>query len=108
MKKTVRDLSRKWLDSETWALILSAYEKSGLSVKDFCASQGISVASYYRWQKRLRGEKQEFGTHFSPISIQAKSGGRVEMELPEGVVLRFMDLPPVEYVRSLSSEFSGG
>ncbi|MBK6933511.1 MAG: hypothetical protein IPH12_22660 [Saprospirales bacterium] len=82
------------------ALLLSAYEKSHLSVKDFCASQGISAASYYRWQKRLRRDKETDSALFSPIDIQSKSTGMIAVALPGGVVLRFEDLPPVEYLRS--------
>ena len=107
MKKAVTAQSRKWLDADSWSLLLSAYEKSHLSVKDFCASQGISAASYYRWQKRLQSDKETDRAHFSPIEIQAKSTGGIVLELPGGVVLRFEELPPVAYLRSLSSMFSG-
>lgn len=106
MKKAIRALSRKWLDADSWALLLSAYEKSHLSVKDFCSSQGISAASYYRWQKRLRSDKGTDSTHFSTIEIQGKSTGSIVVELPGGVILRFEELPPVAYLRSLSSMFS--
>lgn len=104
MKKAVRELHGRRLDSDMWALLLSAYEKSNLSVKDFCASQGISVASYYRWQKRLQSDKDAL---FSPIQIQTKSIDSILVELPGGVVLRFAGLPPVDYLRRLSSQFSG-
>lgn len=107
MKKAVTELSGRWLDAETWSVLLSACEKSALSVKDFCASQGISAASYYRWQKRIQSEKETDRALFSPIEIQAKSVDRVLVELPGGVVLRFAELPPVEYLRHLSSQFSG-
>lgn len=108
MKKADTPLSRKWLGADTWALLLSAYEKSNLSVKDFCASQGISAASYYRWHKRLRSDRETDKVLFSPIEIQTKSSGSIEVELPGGVVLRLEGLPPVDYLRSLSLLFSGG
>ena len=107
MKKAVTELSGKWLDSDTWALLLSAYEKSNLSVKDFCASQGISTASYYRWQKRIESAKETASALFNPVEIQSKSVDSVLVELPGGVVLRFAALPPIEYLRRLSSQFSG-
>lgn len=107
MKKAVTELSGKWLDSETWSLILSAYEKSNLSVKDFCATQGVSVASYYRWQKRIQSEKETDSRLFSPVKIQPKSVDLVVVELPGGVILRFGELPPVDYLRQLSTQFSG-
>ena len=106
MKKADTALRRKWLGADTWALLLSAYEKRNMSVKDFCASQGISAASYYRWQKRLRIDRATDKVLFSPIEIQTKSSGGIVVELPGGVVLRFEELPPVAYLRSLSSMFS--
>jgi len=104
MKKASTKTSRSRLDSATWSLLLEAQRESGLSVKDFCMSQGISAGTYYRWQQRLRSDD---GAQFSPIEIQAKSGVSIVVELPGDVVVRFGDLPPVEYLRSLSSMFSG-
>lgn len=106
MKKSVTALSRKWLDAQTWERLLSGYEQSDLSVKEYCARHGVSAASYYRWQKRLRGEIA--GALFSPIEIGAGPIEEpIEVELPGGVVLRFGALPPVDYLRSLSLMFSG-
>jgi hypothetical protein len=90
-------------DSAKWTLLLEAQRGSALSVKDFCASQGISAGNYYRWQQRLRDHD---GARFDRIEIQAKPGGSIAVELPGGVVLRFGELPPVEYLRSLSSMYS--
>ncbi|MBK6932891.1 MAG: hypothetical protein IPH12_19290 [Saprospirales bacterium] len=107
MKKSLSKTRRKWLDASSWALLIESYGSSELSVKDFCASQGVSVASYYRWQNRLKEDKHADSTLFSPIEIQSKGKGGIVVELPGGVVLRFEALPPVEYVRSLSLTFSG-
>ncbi|HMU72142.1 MAG TPA: hypothetical protein PKL15_07835 [Saprospiraceae bacterium] len=106
MKKSVTALSRKWLDEQTWAGLLSGHDPGKLSVKEYCARQGVSAASYYRWQKRLGGEKE--GELFNPIEIGAgRIEASVELELPGGIVLRFGALPPVDYLRSLSVSFSG-
>ncbi len=105
MKKSVTRTSRSRLDADSWALLLSGHEESGLSVKEYCATQGISSASYYRWQKLL---KQEQGVGFSPIEIETRPVGCLVVELPSGVALRFSELPPVAYLRSLSSSFSSG
>lgn len=107
MKKVVTELSRKWLDAQTWDRLLSGHDPGKLSVKEYCSRHGVSSASYYRWQKRLRGEKG--GELFSPIEI---GGGpieeSIEVDLPGGIVLRFGALPPVDYLRSLSLVFRGG
>ena len=77
------------------------------SIKDFCKAHGIKEASYYYWRKRLGGKEVKGDSLFSPIEIQAKPGSSVVVELPGGVILRFGDLPPVEYLRRLSITFSG-
>ena len=105
MKKSLKRTSRSRRDAGSWAVLLAGHEESGQSVKEYCAAQGISSASYYGWQKRL---KQEQGVGFSPIEIETRPVGGVVVELPGGVALRFRELPPVEYLRSLSSSFSGG
>ena len=105
MKRPLTRTSRSWRDAGSWARLLAGHQESGQSVKEYCAAQGISAASYYRWQNRL---KQEPAVGFSPIEIEAKPVGGivVEVELPGGVALRFSELPPVAYLRSLSSSFS--
>lgn len=89
-------------------MLLEVQEESDLSVKDFCASQGVNVASFYQWRKRLLGGKAMGNALFSAIEIQSKPLGGILVELPGGVVLRFSGLPPVEYLRSLGSVFNGG
>ena len=104
MKKSLTRKGRSWRDAASWAELLAGHEDSGLSVKEYCATQGISAASFYRWQKRL---KQEEVVGFSPIEIETKPVGGLVVELPGGVALRFSELPPVAYLHSLSLSFSG-
>ena len=107
MKKGIREPKRPRLDAATWSMMLEVQESSNLSVKDFCISQGISVASFYQWRSRLQGGQVADGCLFNPIEIQAKPSGIITVELPGGVLLRFSQLPPVDYLRDLSSKFSG-
>ena len=44
----------KAIKSEQWRERLTAQERSGLSVKEFCKEQGLTRASFYAWRKRLR------------------------------------------------------
>ncbi|MGO8670943.1 MAG: IS66 family insertion sequence element accessory protein TnpA [Capsulimonadaceae bacterium] len=37
-----------------WQELLDDQPKSGMSVKEWCASEGISTQTYYYWRKQLR------------------------------------------------------
>lgn len=37
-----------------WADRISAQQRSGTSVKQFCRDQGLTECSFYAWRKRLR------------------------------------------------------
>ena len=107
MEKAAIKSRRPRKDSAFWARQMELHKSSGGSIKAYCLSQGLSAASFYKWRKRL-GEDTEMGTAlFSPISLESKSMGSVEVALPGEIVLRFSSLPPVEYLRHLSSTFSG-
>ena len=36
-----------------WRLVIESYQASGLTVKDFCKQEGLSLSSYYLWRKKL-------------------------------------------------------
>ena len=38
---------------EFWHLVIESYQASGLTVKDFCRQEGLSISSYYLWRKKL-------------------------------------------------------
>ena len=38
-----------------WAERIRRRRESGLTVAEFCEWEGMSVASFYNWQKKLRG-----------------------------------------------------
>ncbi|GIW91532.1 MAG: hypothetical protein KatS3mg109_1964 [Pirellulaceae bacterium] len=46
------DRSRKCRE---WTNRLSRFEKSGLSVAEFCRREQVSVATFYYWKRRLHG-----------------------------------------------------
>jgi hypothetical protein len=39
---------------DLWRQRLARFERSGLSVPDFCAAEGLSAPSFYAWRRRLR------------------------------------------------------
>jgi hypothetical protein len=58
--------------SEQWRERLSAQERSGLSVKQFCRERGLKDCTFYAWRKRLR-EK-------GPVRFALVERGRVWQE----------------------------
>jgi hypothetical protein len=47
-------VARKLARDENWRARISAQERSGISVKQFCKQQGLTEQSFYYWRKRLQ------------------------------------------------------
>jgi hypothetical protein len=81
---------------QTWAERLARFAAAGLSTAQFCAAEGVSVASFYLWKRRLAvtappagpaSAGQQSGPRLLPIRL-ADPGSAVELVLPSGAVLR--------------------
>ena len=84
-----------------WQARLESCKKSDLDVGEFCLREGVSRSTFYRWKQRLedgipaslespaarREQTEPRKPLFVPVSV--KSSHVVEMELPNGGVLRF-------------------
>lgn len=47
--------SRRSLEKEAfWRLVLSEQQQSGLSIRAFCAEEGLSEPSFYAWRREIR------------------------------------------------------
>jgi transposase-like protein len=84
-----------------WQSRLECQKTSGLSIDDFCAREGVSRSSFYRWVGRLQNgipesiageeetpvqaEAETARPNFLPVSLKASP---VEIELPNGGVVR--------------------
>ncbi len=82
-----------------WQERLASREASGLSIDEFCADEGISRSTFYRWVQRLKdgvpdAVKEEGASltladiaepKFLPVSVTASP---VEIELPNGGLVR--------------------
>ncbi|MHC4181603.1 MAG: IS66 family insertion sequence element accessory protein TnpA [Planctomycetota bacterium] len=82
-----------------WQERLASREASGLSIDDFCAEEGVSRSTFYRWVQRLKdgipdAVKEEGASltladiaepKFLPVSVTASP---VEIELPNGGLVR--------------------
>ena len=76
-----------------WRERLDRFERSGLTVQAFCRREGVAVATYYQWRRKMcDGAAQTAPRSFLPITL-ARSGPiggaeRVEIELPSGSIVR--------------------
>jgi len=48
---------RRRLDERTWSELLRRFDASSQTVQGFCAREGLSPSSFYRWRERI----QRFG-----------------------------------------------
>lgn len=48
-----------------WREILGRQAESGVSIREFCATEGLSEPSFYLWRKRLRQVANEEGNRRS-------------------------------------------
>jgi len=86
-------------DYLVWQERLANREASGLSVGEFCAEEGVSRSTFYRWARRLKEgipeavkkeqaplpSAEDAKPKFLPVSITASP---VEIELPNGGLVR--------------------
>jgi hypothetical protein len=53
-----------------WSERIRRRRKSGLTVAEFCEWEGVSAASFYNWQKKLRGTK----SRRQPVELATPEG----------------------------------
>jgi hypothetical protein len=84
----------------TWQRHLDDQLSSGLSQRDFCASRGLSLASFGYWKKRLAkvDSASASGPLFLPVrperprfeSVRLSHPGGLTIEIPIGSDLRWI------------------
>jgi transposase len=83
-----------------WRMQVRRWRTSGLSVRDFCAEQGLSEPSFYAWRRTL-AEREATAVQFVPVTVTPEvtpevktragadgSAGAVELLLGGGRRLR--------------------
>jgi hypothetical protein len=85
-----------------WDALITAFEDSGLTQSAYCLKHGVSLGSFrkyfYAARKFAREEEGFTQLTFSetPDALQA-----VELQLPNGILLRFSGLVSPEYLVTL-------
>ena len=77
---------------QTWIDRLQRFASADLSVSQFCAAEGVSLAAFYSWRRRLRPqghapEPAPTAARLLPVRLQAPAAA-LEVALPAGAVLR--------------------
>ncbi len=74
-----------------WRKAIRDRAKSGQSVREFCLSLGVSVASFYGWRKEI-AKRDGAGVEPSPaatfVPVRVFNAAVVEVVLVSGVIVR--------------------
>ena len=79
-----------------WREAIERQQASGQSIVGFCGQEGLSLASFHAWKRRLRRPQRETGrrsTKHALVPVQlvsdpARGAGNMEVQWPSGVMLR--------------------
>jgi len=84
--------SRKRRSRAEWTEILSRFASSGLTTREFCRRERLSLSSFQRWRSRLGSTiaSAEFVELVPTESVTAPATDwTIEIALPNGAQLRF-------------------
>ncbi len=76
---------------EEWREIVQRFEASGQSQHEFCKSEGLTLASFTRWRRRLQASATPAAIDHGFVEIAracTTPTWTIELELPGGGVLR--------------------
>jgi hypothetical protein len=76
-----------------WRLRMQRFQRSNVSVVEFCEDEAVSTASFYLWRKKLTqpiagDDADQVGSHFAPVrvvgapSLVAQLPGGTRLEIP--------------------------
>jgi transposase-like protein len=95
---------KKQRTEEEMGRVLSAFDGSGQSVREFCAASGMAEHLLRYWLKRREkgsgGLPTEASPGFSELKISPKAGG-FGLVLPQGLRLGIDGMAPQELARLL-------
>jgi transposase-like protein len=84
--------------------LIEQWQSSGQTQKAFCAAHDISVSVLAYWLRRYRDHHADLSDEsagFVAVRVSASGSFAIEVALPSGVVLRFGQIVPVGYLKSL-------
>ena len=86
--------------------VVEAWQDSGLSKKAFCEERGIIKSLFFYWCKKYREENKHGG--FVPLTVGVSNsfaqGHSIEIQYPNGVVLKLPANTPASLVRQYAGQ----
>ena len=82
MEKSLQTLNRQEKIA-VWSERIAACRSSGISVRAWCEGNGISTASYYKWQKKLFCLAAQSAPQFAEVCV-ALHVGNVSVDIHSG------------------------
>lgn len=88
-------------NEEQWRMLFAKFDESGLTREAFCKKNGLSLATFDNWRRRVRAAatparfvEVRLPQQSTPLQVEepANLPGDLVVELPYGVVLRFRGL----------------
>jgi transposase len=77
-----------------WRRVLRQWGRSDLTIRDFCAEQGLAEGSFYAWRQTIAKRDQAAATsHTQPAFVQvhvvpAPASAALELVLDQGLAVR--------------------
>jgi putative transposase len=87
-------IKRRRLGTDGWQGLLAQFVNSGLTVSAFCAREGVSTASFYRWRSQF-GAESEVAQRLSAAPVVKRGDAKTA----------FVDLGALSRSDALSSRF---
>ena len=86
---------RRRLDTRSWREVMLRFGEADMTVSAFCAREGLSTSSFYRWRERL-GSVGDAGGAALPrggraqLAVRPRAAGFIDLDLGGGVVLQIV------------------
>lgn len=84
--------------------LVAQWHESGQTQKAFCIQHSIPVSVFAYWLRCYRDQQdstKDKQSNFVPVRMDVSSPAALEVALPSGAVLRFAQVVPVGYLKSL-------
>lgn len=87
------------LTKEEMQVVISEWETSGLTKKEFCRQRGLRYPTFHYWIKQVGSDRQK---GFTEVSLQADTRvGLFEITFPSGARISLQNIPSPTWVREV-------